>query len=103
MALAAFDLAAVCISYNLIYWTQLGAVPGLSGSVIALALLWVLSSYLVGRYSRRFRPSGTVVALLVVTGTAAALQWGAQINDPRALPSFALPTALLTALLSLAA
>ena len=76
MALAAFDLAAVCISYNLIYWTQLGAVPGLSGSVIALALLWVLSSYLVGRYSRRFRPSGTVVALLVVTGTAAALQWG---------------------------
>ena len=103
MALAAFDLAAVCISYNLIYWTQLGAVPGLSGSVIALALLWVLSSYLVGRYSRRFRPRGTVVALFIVTGTAAALQWGGQISDPRALPSFALPTALLTALISLAA
>jgi len=103
MALAAFDLAAVCISYNLIYWTQRGAAPGLSGFVIALALLWVLSSYLVGRYSRRFRPSGTFVVLLVVTGAAAALQWGAQISDPRALPSFALPTALLTALFSLAA
>ena len=103
MALAAFDLAAVCISYNLSYWTQLGAIPGLSGYVIALALLWVLSSYLLGRYSRRFRPTGTFLVLGVVTGTAAALQWGAQINDPRALPSFALPTALLTALLSLAA
>ena len=103
MALAVFDLAAVCISYNLIYWTQLGAMPGLSGYVIALALLWVLSSYLLGRYSRRFRPSGTLMALGVVTGTAAALQWGAQINDPRALPSFALPTTLLTALISLAA
>ena len=103
MALAVFDLAAVCVSYNLIYWTQLGAMPGLSGYVIALALLWVLSSYLLGRYSRRFRPTGTLMALGVVTGTAAALQWGAQINDPRALPSFALPTALLTALLSLAA
>ena len=102
-ALAAFDLAAVCISYNLIYWTQLGALPGLSGYVIALALLWVLSSYLFGRYSRRFRPTGTVVVLGVVTGTAAALQWGTQIHDPRALPSFALPTALLTSLLSLAA
>ena len=99
MALAVFDLAAVCVSYNLIYWTQLGAMPGLSGYVIALALLWVLSSYLLGRYSRRFRPTGTLMALGVVTGTAAALQWGAQINDPRALPSFALPTALLTALL----
>ena len=102
-ALAAFDLAAVCISYNLIYWTQLGALPGLSGYVIALALLWVLNSYLFGRYSRRFRPAGTILVLGVVTGTAAALQWGTQINDPRALPSFALPTALLTALLSLAA
>ena len=101
VALAAFDLSAVCISYNLIYWTQLGAFPGLSGSVVAMALLWVLSSYLVGRYSRRFRASGTVVALCIVTGTAAALQWVGQINDPRALPSFALPTALLTALLSL--
>ena len=102
-ALASFDLAAVSISYNLIYWTQLGAIPGLSGYVIALALLWVLSSYLFGRYSRRFRPTGTVVVLGVVTGTAAALQWGTQIHDPRALPSFALPTALLTTLLSLAA
>ena len=103
MALAAFDLAAVCISYNVVYWTQLDALPGLSGSVVALALLWVLSSYLVGRYSQRFRPSGTALVLFIVTGTAAALQWGAQINDPRVLPTFALPTCVLTALISLAA
>ena len=103
MALAAFDSAAVGVSYNLIYWSQLGAIPGVSGSVIALASLWVLSSYLVGRYSQRFRPSGTALVLFIVTGTAAALQWGAQINDPRALPTFALPTAVLTALISLVA
>ena len=107
IGLAAFDLLAVCASYNLVYWFHFGSLPGLSGSVAALASLWAASSYLLGRYSRRYRPNSiwrvalaTTVVCSLVAITAAALNWGAEIQDPRTLPRFALPTALLTAVAS---
>jgi len=104
MGLAAFDVLAVCFSYNLVYWFHFQSLPGVSGSVAALACLWIASSYLLGRYSRRYRPNnpwrtalGTAVVCLLVALTAAALNWGAEIQDPRTLPRFALPTALIAA------
>lgn len=107
MGLAAFDVVAVCGSYNLVYWFHFHSLPGVSGSVAALACLWIASSYLLGRYSRRYRPHnalrmafGTTVVCLLVALTAAALHWGAEIEDPRTLPRFALPTALITAVAS---
>lgn len=107
MGLAAFDLLAVCASYNLVYWQRFNAWPGISGSVAALAGLWLAASYLIGRYSRRYRPdtrwrmaASTTVVGLLVAATAGALNWGAAINDPRTLPEFALPTALIAAVAS---
>ena len=107
MGLAAFDVVAVCASYNLVYWFHFHSLPGVSGSVAALACLWIASSYLLGRYSRRHRPHSTLrmaiattVVCLLVAVTAAALNWGAEIQDPRTLPRFALPTALVTAMAS---
>ena len=103
MTLAAFDLSAVFFSYNIVYLIQFGAAPGLSGSVIALGVLWVVSSYLAGRYSAQYKPASLGVVLLVVTASAAGLSWAGQIDDPRALPAFTLGTNLLTATFSLAA
>lgn len=103
MTLAAFDLSAVFFGYNIVYFIQFGAAPGLSGSVVALAILWVVSSYLAGRYSARFKPASICAVLLVVVASAAGLSWAGQIDDPRALPAFTLGTTFLTATFSLAA
>ena len=106
MALAAFDLAAVCISYNVAYWARVGIVPGLSGSVFALASFWILISYLVGRYSFEQRKNpwqvvrGLAVVFVLVVAVVAISNWLEISNDLRTLPNFAIPTAGLAALMS---
>ena len=38
--------------YNLLFWHRFGGWAGLTGSIGALILVWLGSSYLLGRYSR---------------------------------------------------
>ena len=107
MALAGFDIGAIAISYNLAYHLRFQAWPGISNSVVALTMLWLAASYLLGRYSRTsradasWRPlmSTAIAGVVVATGTG-VLAWGAEIEDPRALPGFAIPVACLTAMSS---
>jgi exopolysaccharide biosynthesis polyprenyl glycosylphosphotransferase len=108
LGLAAFDLAAVAAIYNLAYRARFSAWPGLSGSVLGLIGLWLSASYLVGRYSRARRRQThgerwlvtLGIAVLVLGVVAGGLGWGLDLNDPRTLRSFALPTMGSIAVLS---
>ena len=51
MALAAWDAAAIYISYNLTYLVRIGRWQGFSLGLAVVGATWLSTSYLVGRYS----------------------------------------------------
>ncbi len=53
LVLALWDLIALTISYNLVYWYRFSHFPGLTLGLSVLLLVWISSSYLLGRYSAR--------------------------------------------------
>ncbi|KZR90629.1 sugar transferase [Synechococcus sp. MIT S9508] len=74
VGLALWDLISVAMSYNFVYWRRLGDWPGFANGLAVLLLVWICSSYLLGRYSGRpitgWRDSkylrlGVVVALVL--------------------------------------
>ena len=71
LGLALWDLLTVAVSYNFIYWRRLGEWPFLTPGLSVLLLVWISSSYLLGRYSARrtlgWRNS-TFLRLIVVVG-----------------------------------
>ena len=52
-SLVLWDLIVIFTSYNVIYSRRLGAWPGLTLGLLVMGLVWLGSSYLLGRYSAR--------------------------------------------------
>jgi exopolysaccharide biosynthesis polyprenyl glycosylphosphotransferase len=109
--LAVADALLVVLSYNVFYVQRLGRWAGITPSVLALVLLWLSTSYLLGRYSspeegqrdsRRRRLLATLtVALVVLTIVVVGISWGIKVNDPRTFRGFLVP--LLTSVSGISA
>jgi exopolysaccharide biosynthesis polyprenyl glycosylphosphotransferase len=101
LGLALLDALLLVGVYNVLYFHRFRHWAGFSPSVGWLILLWVSTSYLLGRYSRpeqgrrdsqRQRLAATaLVALLVLAVVVVVLSWGLKVEDPRTFRSFLLP------------
>ena len=110
LGLACFDALAIFSSYSINYWSSYHSLPAIRGSAAAAIITWVSLSYLLGRYSSSPRDRNqdlfqiTKKVLLVsaiILASAALLNWGAAIKDPRTFRSFAVPTIILTGAVSI--
>ena len=101
LALALADAGLLIVFYNLFFWRRFHQWVGITPSVAILILLWVGSSYLLGRYSspehgqqdskRKRLVTTAIVPLLVLTCVVVVLSWGLKVEDPRTFRSFLLP------------
>jgi len=101
MALALADTGLLIVFYNLFFWRRFHQWVGITPSVAILILLWVGSSYLLGRYSspeqgqqdskRKRLVTTAIVPLLVLTCVVVVVSWGLKVEDPRTFRSFLLP------------
>ncbi|MFM7642516.1 MAG: exopolysaccharide biosynthesis polyprenyl glycosylphosphotransferase [Cyanobium sp.] len=109
--LAGWDAAVLTFSYNVLFALRIGRWPGVTKSVLALLILWVGASYLLGRYSSQDFSGLRVwrllraptVGLIVLVVVVVLLNWGFQSGDPRTFRGFLLPMLASTTLLSAAA
>ncbi|WP_219904334.1 exopolysaccharide biosynthesis polyprenyl glycosylphosphotransferase [Aphanothece minutissima] len=101
LGLALFDTLLLLGTYNTLFLQRFDRWAGITGSIVGLALLWVGTSYLLGRYSkpdqgqrdsqRRRLGATAVVALLVLAVVVVGLNWGLKVEDPRTFRNFVLP------------
>lgn len=101
IGLALLDAGLVTLAYNLAFLQRFGRWVGITPAVLSLTLLWVGSSYLLGRYSspeqgqrdsrRRRLLSTLLVALVVLASVVVVLSWGVKVDDPRTFRSFLIP------------
>jgi exopolysaccharide biosynthesis polyprenyl glycosylphosphotransferase len=101
LALALADTGLLIVFYNLFFWRRFHQWVGITPSVAILILLWVGSSYLLGRYSspeqgqqdskRKRLVTTAIVPLLVLTCVVVVVSWGLKVEDPRTFRSFLLP------------
>ena len=91
LALAGFvlwDLIVLVTAYNVVFWRRLGIWPGLTSGLSAMVVIWIGSSYLLGRYSNRATTewfSKKLLRLGLVTGLVLgffiAHSWLFQVTD----------------------
>ena len=96
LSLALWDLLVVWAMYGSIYRLRLGQAPGVTIALVALLLLWLGGSYLLGRYTQRRRGwanwQRTAQLALLVLAVFVAQAWLAGIADSGTrLRSFLLP------------
>ena len=101
LALALADTGLLIVFYNLFFWRRFQQWVGITPSVAILILLWVGSSYLLGRYSspeqgqqdskRKRLVTTAIVPLLVLACVVVVVSWGLKVEDPRTFRSFLLP------------
>jgi len=101
LALALADTGLLIIFYNLFFWRRFHDWVWITPSVAILILLWVGSSYLLGRYSspedgqqdsqRKRLITTAIVPLFGLTCVVVVLSWGLKVDDPRTFRSFLLP------------
>jgi exopolysaccharide biosynthesis polyprenyl glycosylphosphotransferase len=101
LALALADTGLLIVFYNLFFWRRFHQWVGITPSVAILILLWVGSSYLLGRYSspeqgqqdskRKRLVTTAIVPLLVLACVVVVVSWGLKVEDPRTFRSFLLP------------
>ena len=48
-----WDLIVTVATYNVVFWRRLGSWPGLTSGLSVMVLVWIGSSYLLGRYTAR--------------------------------------------------
>lgn len=101
LALALADTGLLILVYNLFFWRRFHQWVWITPSVAVLILLWVGSSYLLGRYSspeqgqqdsqRKRLVATAIVPLFVLTCVVVVLSWGLKVEDPRTFRRFLLP------------
>ena len=113
LGLACIDAALLIGSYNVLFWRRFDRWAGLTGSIATLTILWLISSYLLGRYSGENSTERTKRPLRIIQAAAVGLaslicivviaDWGLKIEDPRMYRSFVVPVLGTTVLGSYAA
>ena len=113
LASVVIDSCLFSLLYILAFQSRFGGLPGVSIPVAALVTLWLLSSYVIGRYQivsqegegNVFKLSiRTVVALSITIGTYLGYFWVMAVTfGPRDSRGFLLPLLLAFAILSVAA
>ena len=101
IGLALFDSILIIGSYNLLFWQRFDRWAGVTGSVATVTIIWLCTSYLIGRYSRQEESrrrntyqriaSTAYTTAVVIFAVVVVAQWGLGIRDPRTLRSFAAP------------
>ena len=101
LSLALLDAALITGNYNFLFWRRFDRWAGITGSVAAVSIIWLGTSYLLGRYSQpedRSRDNvfhriaaTTVAAIAVVFAVVVVGSWGLKAEDPRAFRSFVIP------------
>jgi len=101
LGLAVIDALLISAAYNALYLRLFKKLPGISISVLALLMLWLGSSYLLGRYSRpekgeadsrRHRILITLITTAIVLAVVVViLNWGLNSADPRTFRRFLVP------------
>ena len=90
MGFAGWDVGSLYLAYNLTYLRRLGEWEGWSTGLLAIVLIWLSISYLIGRYSpaetkRRnyglIRLVETLLAALVVLVVFIGHSWVYQVVD----------------------
>ena len=107
LSLAAADAATLIVLYNYFFWCEFKRVPYATGSVFAVVTIWLIISYLLGRYSTGKQANKlkqrevllSAVYVSIIVGSAVVLaDWIAHIEDPRVFRSFILPVLGLSAI-----
>ena len=92
MGLAGWDVGSLYLAYNLTYLGRLGAWEGWSTGLLAITLIWLSISYLIGRYSPAetstrayglIRLAETLLAALVVLIVFIGHSWVYQVVDAK--------------------
>ena len=101
LGLALLDGALLTGFYNLLFWRRFDRWAGITGSVVSVVIIWLGTSYLLGRYSQPEEPRrGNTYSRLAETAITAAVvlfavvvvaAWGLGSRDPRAFRSFVFP------------
>ena len=96
LSLALWDLLVVWAMYGSIYRLRLGHIPGVTLALVVLLVLWLVGSYLLGRYTQRRRGwaswQRTAQLALLVLAVFVAQAWLVGIADSGTrLRSFLLP------------
>jgi exopolysaccharide biosynthesis polyprenyl glycosylphosphotransferase len=83
-----WDLIVTVTTYNVVFWRRLGSWPGLTSGLSVMVLVWISSSYLLGRYSARVTTESFSTKLLrlglvmgIVLGLFIAHSWLFQVTD----------------------
>lgn len=104
LGLALLDTLLLFGVYNALSWIRFRQLAGTNWSLSLVVLLWISTSYLLGRYSKpewgqkdskRKRLVATgVVALFVLMSVVVVLAWGFAVEDPRTFRGFVIPVLL---------
>lgn len=87
------DIVVIICVYNLVFRYYFGYVPWLSGSIIVLAMIWTVVSYICGRYSSTNKANIlniVIIASVVMIFTMISV-WLGVAEDRRPYPEFIVP------------
>ena len=101
LGLALLDAALLVGNYNLLFWYRFERWAGVTGSLAIAAIIWLMTSYTMGRYSQPDEISGdsalrrslatTCSAAVVLCVVVVVANWGLGSNDPRSFRGFVMP------------
>lgn len=83
-----WDVVVTVTTYNIVFWRRLGSWPGLTSGLSVMVMVWIGSSYLLGRYSARVTTESFSTKLLrlglvmgLVLGLFIVHSWLFQVTD----------------------
>ena len=101
--LATIDAIILIVTYNLLFYKATERWAGVTGGVASLVGLWLIISYLLGRYSYQTatRQAWSIVkTAALLTAITISMTWISSREDIRTLPSFLLPLFAISGTLS---
>jgi len=101
--LAVIDAIILIVTYNLLFYKETERWAGVTGGIASLVGLWLMISYLLGRYSYQTatRQAWSIAkTAALVTAITIGMTWISSREDIRTLPSFLLPLFTISGTLS---
>lgn len=101
--LAVIDAIILIVTYNLLFYKETERWAGVTGGIASLVSLWLMISYLLGRYSYQTatRQAWSIAkTAAILTAITIGISWISSREDMRTLPSFLLPLFAISGTLS---